>query len=121
MGDAAAGVAVTISFLRLMVCLCLKYDNYRSGHTCRTTRPKQYIAIKHIGMKKLFEPHNISYASKDNEIHIWLYDAGAKGRATEDKWPKIYLANNTRNLPYHWHYCQDTRWLYITIEMMFYR
>jgi hypothetical protein len=100
MDDGATGLALSNFFLRLMVWLCVKDDNYPISHTCRTTGPKQDIAIKHIGMERLFED---------------------KGRATEDKWPKIYLVNNTRNVPYHWHYCHGTLWLYITIEMKVYR
>jgi hypothetical protein len=70
MGDVVAGLAVTNFFLRLMVWLCLKDYNYPINHTCKTTGPKQYIAIKHMGMKRLFEPHSISYASKETSKYI---------------------------------------------------
>lgn len=64
MDDGATGLAVTNFFLRLMVWLCLKDVNYPISHTCRTT------AIKHIGMKRLFESHSISYASKETMKYI---------------------------------------------------
>jgi hypothetical protein len=70
MDDGATCLAVTNFFLRLMVWLCLKGDNYPISHTCRPAGPKQDIAIKHIGVKRIFESHSISYASKEKMKYI---------------------------------------------------
>jgi hypothetical protein len=67
----ATGLGVTEFFLRLMGWLCLKDNTYRNSQMCIVTGPNQDIAIKLIQrMKRLFEPHNITFANKETLLEL---------------------------------------------------
>jgi hypothetical protein len=73
----ATGLGVTEFFLRLMVWLCLRNDDYRNSQMCIVTGPNIDIAIKLIKrMKALFEPKlHVTFDSKErNSTRTkWLY------------------------------------------------
>jgi hypothetical protein len=68
----ATGLGVTEFFLRLMVWLCLRNDNYRNSQMCIVTGPNIDIAIKLIKrMKALFEPKlHLTFDSKETVLEL---------------------------------------------------
>ena len=67
----ATGLGVTEYFLRLMAWLCLRDDTYKNSQMCIVTGPNIDIAIKLIQrMKRLFEPHNITFANKETILEL---------------------------------------------------
>jgi hypothetical protein len=68
----STGLGVTEFFLRLMVWLCLRNDDYRNSQMCIVTGPNIDIAIKLIKrMKALFEPKlGISFDWAVHEAHL---------------------------------------------------
>jgi hypothetical protein len=68
----ATGLGVTEFFLRLMVWLCLRNDDYRHSQMCIVTGPNIDIAIKLIKrMKALFEPRlHITFDSKETVLEL---------------------------------------------------
>lgn len=65
------GLGVTEIFLRLMAWLCLKEDTYRNSQMCIVTCPNIDIAIKLVKrMKALFEPHNVTFRSKETVLEL---------------------------------------------------
>ena len=68
----ATGLGVTEFFLRLMVWLCLRNDDYRNSQMCIVTGPNIDIAIKLIKrMKALFEPKlHVTFDSKETELEL---------------------------------------------------
>ena len=68
----ATGLGVTEFFLRLMVWLCLRNDDYQNSQMCIVTGPNIDIAIKLIKrMKALFEPKlHVSFDSKETVLEL---------------------------------------------------
>jgi Terminase RNaseH-like domain len=68
----ATGLGVTEFFLRLMVWLCLRNDDYRNSQMCIVTGPNIDIAIKLIKrMKALFEPKlHVTFDSKETVLEL---------------------------------------------------
>jgi hypothetical protein len=68
----ATGLGVTEFFLRLMVWLCLRNDNYQNSQMCIVTGPNIDIAIKLIKrMKALFEPNlHVTFDSKETVLEL---------------------------------------------------
>jgi hypothetical protein len=68
----STGLGVTEFFLRLMVWLCLRNDDYRNSQMCIVTGPNIDIAIKLIKrMKALFEPKlGIIFDSKETVLEL---------------------------------------------------
>ena len=67
----ATGLGITEFMLRFMAWLCLRNDDYRGSQMVIVTGPNQELAIKLIKrIKMLFEPHNISFDSKETVIEL---------------------------------------------------
>jgi hypothetical protein len=67
----ATGLGVTEFMLRLMAWLCLRNDDYRNSQMVIVTGPNQELAIKMIKrLKGLFEPHGITFDSKETVINL---------------------------------------------------
>jgi hypothetical protein len=68
----ATGLGVTEFFLRLMVWLCLRNDDYQNSQMCIVTGPNIDIAIKLIKrMKALFETRlHVSFDSKETVLEL---------------------------------------------------
>jgi hypothetical protein len=68
----ATGLGVTEFFLRLIVWLCLRNDNYKNSQMCIVTGPNIDIAIKLIKrMKALFEPRlHVTFDSKETVLEL---------------------------------------------------
>jgi hypothetical protein len=67
----ATGLGVTEFMLRFIAWLCLRNDDYRQSQMVIVTGPNQELAIKLIKrIKALFEPHNISFDSKETVIEL---------------------------------------------------
>ena len=68
----ATGLGVTEFFLRLMVWLCLRNDDYKNSQMCFVTGPNIDIASKLIKrMKALFEPKlHITFDSKETVLEL---------------------------------------------------
>jgi Terminase RNaseH-like domain len=68
----ATGLGVTEFFLRLMVWLCLRNDDYQNSQMCIVTGPNIDIAIKLIKrMKALFEPKlHVTFDSKETVLEL---------------------------------------------------
>ena len=68
----ATGLGVTEFFLRLMVWLCLRNDDYKNSQMCIVTGPNIDIAIKLIKrMKALFEPRlHVTFDSKETVLEL---------------------------------------------------
>jgi hypothetical protein len=67
----ATGLGVTEFMLRFMCWLCLRNDEYQGSQMCIITGPNQDIAIKSIKrLKGLFEPHGITFESKETVIEL---------------------------------------------------
>lgn len=77
----ATGLGITEFILRIMVWLCLRNDDYKGTQMCIVTGPGIDRAIGLIDrIKKLFEPHNITFKSKEtviklNDVTIRAYPA----------------------------------------------
>jgi late competence protein required for DNA uptake (superfamily II DNA/RNA helicase) len=72
MGKKATGLGVTEFFLRLMVWLCLRNDDYQNSQMCIVTGPNIDIAIKLIKrMKELFEPRlHVVFDTKETVLEL---------------------------------------------------
>jgi hypothetical protein len=68
----ATGLGVTEFFLRLMVWLCLRNDDYKNSQMCIVTGPNIDIAIKLIKrMKALFESKlHVTFDSKETVLEL---------------------------------------------------
>ena len=67
----ATGLGVTEFFLRFMAWLCLRNDDCTNGQMVIITGPNQELAIKLIKrMKALFEPHAITFDSKETLLEL---------------------------------------------------
>jgi hypothetical protein len=68
----ATGLGVTEFFLRLIVWLCLRNDDYQNSQMCIVTGPNIDIAIKLIKrMKALFEPRlHVTFDSKETVLEL---------------------------------------------------
>jgi hypothetical protein len=68
----ATGLGVTEFFLRLIVWLCLRNDDYQNSQMCIVTGPNIDIAIKLIKrMKALFEPKlHVTFDSKETVLEL---------------------------------------------------
>jgi hypothetical protein len=68
----STGLGVTEFFLRLMVWLCLRNNDYRNSQMCIVTGPNIDIAIKLIKrMKGLFEPKlHVTFDSKETVLEL---------------------------------------------------
>ena len=68
----ATGLGVTEFFLRLMVWLCLRNDDYKNLQMCIVTGPNIDIAIKLIKRTKaLFEPKlHVTFDSKETVLEL---------------------------------------------------
>ena len=67
----ATGLGVTEFMLRFMAWLCLRNGDYRGAQMVIVTGPNQELAIKLIKrLKALFEPHNISFDSKETVLEL---------------------------------------------------
>jgi hypothetical protein len=67
----ATGLGVTEFFLRFMAWLCLRNDDYKDSQMVIITGPNQELAIKLIKrMKALFEPHGITFDSKETVLEL---------------------------------------------------
>jgi hypothetical protein len=68
----ATGLGVTEFFLRLMVWLCLRNDDYQNSQMCIVTGPNIDIAIKLIKrMKALFEPKpHVIFDTKETVLEL---------------------------------------------------
>jgi hypothetical protein len=57
--------------LRFMAWSCLRNDDYKNSQMVIITGPNQELAIKLIKrMKGLFEPHGITFDSKETVINL---------------------------------------------------
>jgi hypothetical protein len=70
----STGLGVTEFFLRLMVWLCLRNDDYQNSQMCIVTGPNIDIAIKLIKrMKALFEPKlHVIFDSKETVVELMV-------------------------------------------------
>ena len=67
----ATGLGVTEFMLRFMAWLCLRNDDYSGSQMVIVTGPNQEMAIKLIKrLKALFEPHGITFDSKETVIEL---------------------------------------------------
>jgi hypothetical protein len=67
----ATGLGITEFCLRFMAWLCLRNDDYKGSQMVIITGPNQELAIKCIKrMKSLFEPHGITFDSKETVINL---------------------------------------------------
>src|SRR5215207_6301769 len=67
----ATGLGISEFILRFMVWLCLRNDDYKGSQMVIITGPNQELAIKMIKrMKGLFEPHGITFDSKETVIEL---------------------------------------------------
>jgi hypothetical protein len=67
----ATGLGITEFMLRFMVWLCLRNDDYKNSQMVIITGPNQELAIKCIKrIKALFEPHGITFDSKETVINL---------------------------------------------------
>ena len=67
----ATGLGCSEFFLRFMVWLCLRNDDYRGSQMVIVTGPNQDLAVKLIKrIKALFEPHNIYFDSKETVVEL---------------------------------------------------
>ncbi|MFL6341665.1 MAG: DEAD/DEAH box helicase family protein [Nitrososphaeraceae archaeon] len=68
----ATGLGVTEFFLRLMVWLCARNDDYQNSQMCIVTGPNIDVAIKLIKrMKALFEPKlHVTFDSKETVLEL---------------------------------------------------
>ena len=67
----ATGLGVTEFMLRFLAWLCLRNSDFRDSQMVIVTGPNQELAIKLIKrIKALFEPHNISFDSKETVIDL---------------------------------------------------
>jgi hypothetical protein len=67
----ATGLGITEFCLRFMVWLCLRNDDYKNSQMVIITGPNQELAIKCIKrIKALFEPHGITFDSKETVINL---------------------------------------------------
>ena len=74
----ATGMGVSEFMLRFMAWLCLRNGEYRGAQMVIVTGPNQELAIRLIKrMKALFEPHKISFESKETVIELngWTIEA----------------------------------------------
>jgi hypothetical protein len=67
----ATGLGITEFCLRFMAWLCLRNDDYKNSQMVIITGPNQELAIKCIKrIKALFEPHGITFDSKETVINL---------------------------------------------------
>jgi hypothetical protein len=67
----ATGLGITEFCLRFMAWLCLRNDDYKNSQMVIVTGPNQELAIKMIKrLKGLFEPHGITFDSKETVINL---------------------------------------------------
>jgi hypothetical protein len=67
----ATGLGVTEFMLRFMAWLCLRNDDYKNSQMVICVGPNQSLAIKQIQrMKGLFEPHGITFDSKETVLEL---------------------------------------------------
>jgi hypothetical protein len=67
----ATGLGITEFMLRYMAWLCLRNDDYKNSQMVIITGPNQELAIKCIKrIKALFEPHGITFDSKETVINL---------------------------------------------------
>ena len=67
----ATGLGVTEFMLRFMAWLCLRNDDYSNSQMVIVTGPNQEMAIKLIKrLKGFFEPHGITFDSKETVIEL---------------------------------------------------
>ena len=67
----ATGLGVTELLVRIMCWLCLRNDDYKGSQMVVVTGPNQDLAIKIIKrMKGLFEPHGITFDSKETILNL---------------------------------------------------
>src|SRR5215204_2943498 len=67
----ATGLGISEFILRFMVWLCLRNDDYKGSQMVIITGPNQELAIKMIKrIKGLFEPHGITFDSKETVIEL---------------------------------------------------
>jgi hypothetical protein len=67
----ATGLGITELLIRIMCWLCLRNDDYKNSRMVVVTGPNQDLAIKIIKrMKSLFEPHGITFDSKETVLNL---------------------------------------------------
>jgi hypothetical protein len=67
----ATGLGITEFMLRFMAWLCLRNEDYKNSQMVIVTGPNQELAIKMIKrLKGLFEPHGITFDSKETVINL---------------------------------------------------
>jgi hypothetical protein len=67
----ATGLGVTEFMLRLMAWLCLRNNEFQNSQMVIVTGPNQELAIKMIKrLKGFFEPHGITFDSKETVINL---------------------------------------------------
>jgi hypothetical protein len=67
----ATGLGVTEFIIRIMVWLATKNDDYKGSQMVVVTGPNQDLAIKVIKrMKGMFEPHGITFDSKETVLNL---------------------------------------------------
>jgi hypothetical protein len=67
----ATGLGITELLIRIMVWLAVKNDDYKNSQMVVVTGPNQDLAIKIIKrMKGLFEPHGITFDSKEIVLFV---------------------------------------------------
>jgi hypothetical protein len=67
----ATGLGITKLLIRIMCWLCLRNDDYKNSQMVVVTGPNQDLAIKIIKrMKGLFEPHGITFDSKETVLNL---------------------------------------------------
>ena len=67
----ATGLGITELLIRIMCWLCLRNDGYKGSQMVVVTGPNQDLAIKIIKrMKALFEPHGITFDSKETVLNL---------------------------------------------------
>ena len=67
----ATGLGITEFFLQFMAWLCIRNDDYKDSQMCIIVGPNQELAIKLIKrMKALFEPHGVTFDSKETVLEL---------------------------------------------------
>ena len=67
----ATGLGITELLIRIMCWLCLRNDGYKGSQMVVVIGPNQDLAIKIIKrMKALFEPHGITFDSKETVLNL---------------------------------------------------
>ena len=67
----ATGLGITEFLIRIMCWLCLRNYDYKNSQMVVVTGPNQDLAIKIIKrMKGLFEPHGITFVSKETVLNL---------------------------------------------------